>query len=340
MIKVFIIDDSILIRNLIKKILKKNHSIEIIGEAPNPVDAMQEFKNVGLPDVFILDIEMPKMDGLSFLKKLKEERPIPAIVFSSVVEKGSQKAIEALRLGACDILLKPKDMNELNSHEIYEEFSDKIKAAANSKNIDDIVINPAGCNGNTRGKSDKIIAMGASTGGVQTLESILTNLAAGHPPILITQHMPAGFTASFAKRLNKECPNSVVVEAKNGDELRSGMVFIAPGDIHLEVQKDALGYKTVLKDYPKVSNHKPSVDVLFKSMAKEVKQQGVAFLLTGMGRDGAMGLKKIKESGGTTYAQDEQSSIVYGMPRAAVEMDAVCKQLSINDIIDTINDIK
>ena len=135
MIKVFIIDDSILIRNLIKKILKKNHSIEIIGEAPNPVDAMQEFKNVGLPDVFILDIEMPKMDGLSFLKKLKEERPIPAIVFSSVVEKGSQKAIEALRLGACDILLKPKDMNELNSHEIYEEFSDKIKAAANSKNI-------------------------------------------------------------------------------------------------------------------------------------------------------------------------------------------------------------
>ena len=183
--------------------------------------------------------------------------------------------------------------------------------------------------------------MGASTGGVQTLESILTNLAAGHPPILITQHMPAGFTASFAKRLNKECPNSLVVEAKNWRRVKKRHGFyIAPGDIHLEVQKDALGYKTVLKDYPKVSNHKPSVDVLFKSMAKEVKQQGVAFLLTGMGRDGAMGLKKIKESGGTTYAQDEQSSIVYGMPRAAVEMDAVCKQLSINDIIDTINDIK
>lgn len=340
MIKVFIIDDSILIRNLIKKLLKKSSSIEVIGEAPNPVDAMKEFKSVGLPDVFILDIEMPKMDGLSFLKKLKEERPVPTIVFSSVVEKGSQKAIEALRLGACDIILKPKNMEELNSHEKYEEFSDKIKAASNSKSINDIVINSNSCNEKNREKSDKIIAMGASTGGVQTLESILTNLAPEHPPIVITQHMPAGFTASFAKRLNKECTNSIIVEAKNGDELTQGKVFIAPGNIHLEVQKDISGYKTILKDYPKVSNHKPSVDVLFKSMAKEVKENSVAFLLTGMGRDGAMGLKKIKDANGQTYAQDKDSSIVYGMPKAAVEMDAVCKQVSINDIINIINEMR
>lgn len=340
MIKVFIIDDSILIRNLIKKILKQNDSIAIIGEAANPVDAMKEFKITGLPDVFILDIEMPKMDGISFLKKLRAERPVPCIIFSSVMEKGSQKAIEALELGACDIILKPKDTEELHSIEKYEEFIDKIKAAASSKSINGFFPQIKTAIPQTIRKSDKIIALGASTGGVQTIEAILTALHPNHPPILITQHMPAGFTASFAKRLNKECKNSTVTEAKEDEEILEGFVYIAPGDLHLEIQKKDNKYFTTLKNYPKVSNHKPSVDVLFTSFSKEVKEKSVAFLLTGMGKDGALGLNKIKLSGGQTYTQDKESSIVYGMPKVAFELGASQKEVNIEQIIDIINSLK
>lgn len=340
MIKLFIIDDSMLIRNIVKKVLKPSNEIEIIGEATNPVDAMEEFKKVGLPDVFILDIEMPKMDGLSFLKKLKNERPIPTIIFATLVSDKSTKAIEALELGACDIIVKPSNMKDMKLSDLTEEFTMKIKAAANSKSLSEIKIEKKT---QTKGssKSDKIIAIGSSTGGVETLEKVLTHLDEGHPPIVITQHMPAGFTNSFANRLDKYCKNSTAKEAKDGDIVKSGMILIAPGDRHLEIKKDEKNrYVTLLKDYEKVSNHKPSVDVLFKSVAKEAKANGVGFILTGMGKDGAQGMKKIKEASGQTFGQNEESSIVYGMPRVAFEIGALDKQLSLEEIIDMINSMK
>lgn len=340
MIKVFIVDDSILIRNIVKKIIKENHNIEVIGEAANPVDAIKEFKITGLPDVFILDIEMPKMDGLSFLKKIQKEKPIPTIIFSSLTQQGSQKTIEALKLGACDVIRKPTDTKELNSPEQKEEFIDKIKAAAASKTIQNLNIMEKNIISTTKSTSDKLIAIGASTGGVQTIEAILTNLNSGHPPILITQHMPAGFTASFAKRLDKECKNSTVVEAKHDQVIQNNTVYIAPGDLHLEVAKKENSYFTILKNYPKVSNHKPSVDVLFSSFSKEVKEKTLAFLLTGMGKDGALGLKKIKDVNGETYTQNKESSIVYGMPKAAFEMGASTEELSIEQIVQKINNLK
>ena len=340
MIKVFIIDDSILIRNIIHKILKDSRTIEIIGESPNPIDAMKEFKRTGLPDVFILDIEMPKMDGLSFLKKIQDEKPIPTLIFSSLVNEGSSKAMEALECGACDILLKPQRLNNALTNDFTEDFITKVKAAAHSKYINNVV-HSTSINSNRKGNSKKIIGIGASTGGVQTIESILSNLHPFHPPIVITQHMPAGFTYSFANRLNKSCENSTIKEAEEGDVLESGSVYIAPGDLHLEVHlNENKRYICVLKNYPKVSNHKPSVDVLFKSMSKMVKSNTVAFLLTGMGRDGAHGLQLIKDVGGTTYGQNEESSIVYGMPKIAFEQGSVQKQVNISDVVTLINEME
>lgn len=341
MIKVFIIDDSMFIRNSIKKILKTQKDISVIGEAANPVDAMNEFKVSGLPDVFILDIEMPKMDGISFLKKLKEQRPIPTIIFSSLVGEGNSKAMEALSNGACEIVKKPENINSIDQSEFALEFVMKIKAAACAKNFKEISVKKATVSTTCNQKVNKIIAIGASTGGVQTIESILLNLEAGHQPIVITQHMPAGFTKSFGKRLNNLCINSMAKEVKDKELLECGGVYIAPGDLHLEVEKlDSNQYRAVLKDYPKVSNHKPSVDVLFKSVAKELKENGIAFILTGMGKDGALGIKKIKDAGGKTYGQDEQSSIVYGMPKVAYEIGGVEKQVSIDEIVEIINKIK
>ena len=340
MIKVFIIDDSMLIRNIIHKILKDNRIIEIIGEASNPIDAMKEFKTTGLPDVFILDIEMPKMDGLSFLKKLHDEKPIPTLIFSSLVNEGSSKAMEALEYGACDVVLKPQKLNDALSNDFTEDMIRKVKAAAHSKYVKQVVKKTNSSSTRIR-NSEKIIAIGASTGGVQTIESILVNLHPSHPPIVITQHMPAGFTYSFANRLNKTCQHSTIKEAEDGDILEEGCVYIAPGDLHLEVKlNDNRRYMCVLKNYPKVSNHKPSVDVLFKSMSKMVKSDTVAFLLTGMGRDGANGLKLIKDAGGYTYGQDEASSIVYGMPKVAYEQGYVNKQVNINEVVTVINEME
>jgi len=338
MIKVFIIDDAMLIRNSIKKILNNEDDITVIGEAQNPVDAFIEFEKVGLPDVFILDIEMPKMDGLTFLKKINIQKPIPTIICSSLVEKGSSKAIEALELGACDIILKPKNISQ-NFDNISEEFISKIKAANKSKSISSSPINNK--NLEALKKTNKIVAIGSSTGGVQTLEKILINLQPNHSPILITQHMPAGFTTSFANRLNKLCPNSYIKEASHGDSILSGQILIAPGDIHLEIKEDGYNkYKAVLKDYPKVSNHKPSVDVLFTSLSKEAKHNGVAILLTGMGKDGAIGIGKVQKANGITYGQNEETSIVYGMPKVAFTLGNIDKQIALDQVANIINELR
>ncbi len=341
MISVFIIDDSMFIRNMLKKILKDKKNINIIGEASNPIDSFSILKKVGMPDVFILDIEMPKMDGLEFLEKLKEERPTPTIVFSSLVSEGSTKSIQALGLGACDIVAKPKNINNVYSEEFIEEFVTKIIAASNSKHMTYDISHSKILNKSKIGSFDKVIAIGASTGGVQTIEAILSKLKPNHIPILITQHMPAGFTKSFAYRLNSICLNSEIKEAEQDDMIKRGNVFIAPGNLHMEIKKKNNNKYTIkLKDYPKVSSHKPSVDVLFGSVSKEVGHDAIAFILTGMGKDGALGMKKIRENGGRTFGQDKDSSIVYGMPKAAYELGSIEAQVSINKIIDIINNLK
>ncbi|PHR72060.1 MAG: chemotaxis response regulator protein-glutamate methylesterase [Arcobacter sp.] len=340
MVKVFIIDDSMLIRNILTKILKNNNTIVVIGEANNPLDAFEEFKKVGLPDVFILDIEMPKMDGISFLKKLNKENPVPTIIFSSMVNESSTKVIEALENGASDVIIKPLVLNDISMDDFKEDFISTIKAAAYTKSMSYTHFENTKKYKEGR-KSNKIIAIGASTGGVQTLEAILKNLHPQHPPILITQHMPAGFTKSFAKRLHTLCLNSDVKEAKNGDILLKGNIYISPGDMHLEVKYlENEQYTCILKNYPKVSGHKPSVDVLFKSFSKEVKKNAVAFLLTGMGKDGAKGLQLMKETNAMTYGQDEASCIVYGMPKVAFTQGSVQQQVNINEIITIINEME
>lgn len=338
MIKVFIIDDAMLVRNAIKKILSGQENIEIIGEAANPVDAFEVFQKVGFPDVFILDIEMPKMDGLTFLEQLQKQNPVPTIICSVVAQDGSPKAIKALELGAVDIIVKPTNGLK-NNPDIVDEFITKIQAAYSSKVIE---VNDTKYKIKSKPlkKTNKVIAIGSSTGGVQTLEKILVDLQPNHSPIVITQHMPAGFTKSFANRLNKICENSYIKEAGDGDTLLSGEILIAPGDRHLEIEHEGINkYRAVLKDFPKVSNHKPSVDVLFTSVAKEAKQNAVAFILTGMGKDGAIGIKKVKDLGGETFGQDETTSIVYGMPKVAFELGGVDKQIPLDDVAATINNI-
>jgi len=348
MIKVFVIDDSATVRNAFTKIFSQAKDIELIGKANNPVDAFNIFKKVGLPDVFILDIEMPKMDGLTFLQKINEQRPIPVIMCSTLVSKGSSAAIDALRMGAVDVVQKPNSGLKEFFQEREEEFLDSVRAAAASKvhfnfNIasqDHTIKNGLKEVKSSFGASKKIVAIGSSTGGVQVIEEIISNLNPNHPSIVITQHMPPGFTASFAERLNMLAKNSHVKEAQEGDVLLPGRVLIAPGNKHLEVKKSALSYVATIKDYPKVNSHKPSVNVLFASMAKEVGKNGVGFILTGMGDDGALKLKAMKDEGAKTYAQNEKSCTVYGMPKRAVELGAVHETMSIMRIVSTINNLR
>lgn len=348
MIKVFAIDDSAVVRNAIKKIFMNVKDIELIGTAPNPIDAFAIFKKVGLPDVFILDIEMPKMDGLEFLQKINEQKPIPVIMCSTMVSAGSSAAIDALRMGAVEIVHKPNAHLGKFFDEKTEEFIDKVRTAASSKvsfnaNIQrkkyTLMEHEYGKN-SALPPSKKIVAIGSSTGGVQVIEQIVQHLKPNHPAIVITQHMPVGFTKSFAERLNSLVEYSEVKEAEHGDKLTAGHVFIAPGQYHMEVKKVGFVYEVALKDYPKVNSHKPSVNVLFSSMAKEVGSNGVGMILTGMGDDGATKLLKMKEAGALTYVQNEETCVVFGMPKKALDMGAAQKAISITEIISVINSMK
>ena len=351
MIKLFIIDDSALVRNEFKKIFAPIDDIKIIGSAINPIDAFEVFKRTGLPDVFILDIEMPKMDGLTFLEMIAKQKPIPTIICSTIVTRGSSSAIDAMRMGAVDVVLKPTSNIDKFFGDKSEEFISKVRIAAGShvsfvqnirrksgsKILDDTQVSSSIKAVKSLPPSKKIIAIGASTGGVQVLEELLLQLEPNHPPVVITQHMPVGFTASFAERLNQVLPSSNVKEAAEGDALMHGRILIAPGDLHMEVIKTGFQYKIALKNYPKVNSHKPSVNVLFRSMSKEVGMFGVGFILTGMGDDGATGLLEMKNTGAATFAQEEKSCIVYGMPKQAVDISAVNKSLSLTQMAHYIN---
>ncbi|MDO8455011.1 MAG: chemotaxis response regulator protein-glutamate methylesterase [Sulfurimonas sp.] len=348
-IKIFIVDDSAIVRAAISDLVKKEGDIQLLGTAQDPIFAMEKFQKLGWPDVIILDIEMPRMDGLTFLKKIMSTHPTPVIICSSVAHKGSQKAIEAMSLGAVEVLGKPEFQVKSFFEEVHNAFTHAIRAAARSKlknissafnskievklNADSVL--PSINRTSIANIKERYIAIGSSTGGVQTLEVIITKLSVNTPPIVIAQHMPAGFTASFAERLDR-ISQVTVKEAANGDILQRGHVYIAPGELHTMVKRIGNYYLLEVKDGPRVSRHKPSVDVLFRSCSNEGAKNCIAFILTGMGDDGAKGMKELHDKGGVTYAQDERSCIIYGMPKEAVALGGVDKSLSLTQIIEVI----
>lgn len=336
-IKVLIVDDSSLVRQAISSILETDKEIEIIGKASNPYEAADFIKDQ-IPDVITLDIEMPKMDGLTFLKKIMSQHPIPVVIISKIAEKGSEKALLALEYGAVEVIAKPQMVSQHIFNDSKIMLCDVIKAAskarlkriAPSKGIivepklsADVMLTKKLPKVNVI-NSEKIIAIGASTGGTEAIASILKDINPNCSGILIVQHMPEFFTKAFADRLN-ELYNIEVKEAVNGEIVTKGKVLIAPGNKHMMLKNSGTNYFVEIKDGPLVNRHRPSVDVLFRSVAQNVGQNAMGILLTGMGDDGAKGLLEMREAGAQTIAQDEKTSVVFGMPREAIALGAAIK---------------
>jgi len=355
-IKVLIVDDSALIRQMMEKMLASDPAIEVVGTAQDPYIAREKIKKLN-PDVITLDVEMPRMDGLTFLSNLMRLRPMPVVMVSSLTEKGAETTLRALEMGAIDFVTKPK-IDLANSFDTYaEQIIEKVKVAANANvsqierrarlNLDQILdrkIDPKlsadAVIKKTSGRKQfrttgKIVAIGASTGGTEAIREILSVLPADAPGIVISQHIPEGFSTAFARRMN-ENSQMVVYEAKDGQQILPGHVYIAPGDRHLLVVRNGAQYNCRLSDGPPVNRHRPSVDVMFRSIAENVGPNAIGVILTGMGKDGALGLQEIRDNGGTTIAQDERSSVVWGMPGEAVKIGAVDVTLSLSKIPDQI----
>ncbi|EMY79152.1 protein-glutamate methylesterase [Leptospira weilii serovar Ranarum str. ICFT] len=341
MIRVFIIDDSAVVRQVLTQILNKDPEIEILGFASDPIFASEKLSSVW-PDVFILDVEMPRMDGISFLKKIMSERPTPVIICSSLAEKESKTAVLAMKLGAIDIIEKPKVglKNFLEESEIL--FTDSVKAASAAK-----IRLHSSHNGDAKffenlketkadfskiGTTDKLIAIGTSTGGTQALEYVLTRLDVRCPGIVIVQHMPEKFTEAFANRLNQICKIQVK-EAMDGDRVQLGSAYIAPGNKHMEIYLSGTQFHIQVSDGPLVNRHRPSVDILFNSVSKAAGKNAKGIILTGMGNDGADGLLKMKRAGASTIAQDEATCVVFGMPKEAILKGAVDTILPLSKIV-------
>lgn len=327
MIKVLIVDDSIVFRETIKRGLEKDKRIEIIGAASNPYEARDMIVK-HRPDVMTLDVEMPLMNGIDFLRRLMPQYPMPVVVVSAV----SENVFDALDAGAVDFVTKARNSGEVES--MINELNVKIKIASVS-NIDhhkksyEKVYPSSTINGN---KSNKIIAIGASTGGTEATYEILKCFPKDVPGTVVVQHMPEGFTRMYADRLNRTCM-VFVKEAEDGERIERGKVLIAPGgDCHLKVVKKGAFYYVELFQADKVNGHRPSVDVLFESMSEAIKGEGIGVILTGMGNDGANGLLKMRQNGARTIGQDEKTSVVYGMPKVAYELGAVEKVAALEDI--------
>lgn len=322
-IKVLVIDDSALIRSLLTEIINSQRDMMVVGVAPDPLVARDMIKQLN-PDVLTLDVEMPKMDGLDFLEKLMRLRPMPVVMVSTLTERGSEITMRALELGAVDFVTKPKMSITEGMLEYTDLITDKIRAASQAK-VASMSRRPASEAGvsepaklrNPLISSEKLLIIGASTGGTEAIKSFLLKMPSDCPGILITQHMPAGFTKSFANRLDSLCQISVK-EAQGGERVLPGHAFIAPGDKHLLLARSGANYVTELSDAPPVNRHKPSVDVLFDSVANLAGKNAVGVILTGMGKDGAAGMARMKQAGAYNFAQNEESCVVYGMPREAV----------------------
>lgn len=340
-IRVLVVDDSAFIRHLLCEILNQDPMIEVIDTANDPIIAKEKIRALN-PDVLTLDIQMPNMNGLDFLERIMAHRPMPVIMISSLTEQGAQETLKALELGAVDFVAKPKRDIEREIHRISEEICEKVKMAAHAKlkikTQDQLLKTPHKIVQINKKiyVHNKMILIGASTGGVEAISEIINSLPTECPPILMTQHMPEKFTTSFAARLNKTS-NLVVHEATDNQQILPGNVYLAPGSYHLGIRKSNGGYVTQLNDGPLQNGHRPSVDYLFNSAAQCVPAKEIcAVILTGMGKDGANGLKKLHDQGALTIGQNEASCVVYGMPRAAKEIGGVEKVLHLNEIATNI----
>ena len=333
-IKVMVVDDSAVVRQVAREVLSRDPEIEVSGIAADPLFAMERMKLVW-PDVIVLDIEMPRMDGLTFLRKIMAERPTPVVICSTLTEKGVQTTMEALAAGAVSIITKPKLGLKQFLLDSEADMIGAIKTAAQanvrrlvpaamampttSLTADAMLV--AGTAAMTA-TTDKVVAIGTSTGGTQALEAVLTRLPAVCPGIAIVQHMPEKFTALFAERLNQICQVEVR-EAKDGDRLRDGLALVAPGGRHMMLRRSGAQYVVDVRDGPLVNRHKPSVDVLFRSVAQAAGRNALGIIMTGMGADGARGLQEMHSAGAKTIAEDESSCVVFGMPKEAIRLGAV-----------------
>ena len=346
-IKILIVDDSAVVRQVLSEVLNADAGIEVIASAHDPIFAQEKMKK-RWPDVIVLDVEMPRMDGITFLKKIMSERPTPVVICSSITERGSETAMQALAAGAVGIVPKPGIGNRrMALEDAGSDLIRAVKAAAHANvrnlrsgngalavaampklNADAIL--PAASHAMVQ-TTERIVAIGTSTGGTQALEAVLTTLPRVSPGIVIVQHMPEKFTASFAARLDSLCQIEVR-EAQNGDRVMPGRALIAPGGRHMLLKRNGSQYHVEVVDGPVVNRHRPSVDVLFRSVARFAGRNALGVIMTGMGDDGARGLKEMHDAGATTVAQDEATCVVYGMPKEAVKLGGVDRSASLQAI--------
>lgn len=332
-IKVLIVDDSAVVRQVLSELLARDAEIRVLGAASDPLFALQRMQREW-PDVIVLDVEMPRMDGITFLRKIMRERPTPVVVCSTLTERGTETTMQALSAGAVDVVAKPKLGLKEFLQASAQNLAHAVKAAAKAR-LGQMAAAPppvpASAPAAFGTTTDHVIAIGTSTGGTRALETVLTQLPADCPGIVIVQHMPEKFTAAFAQRLNALC-HCEVREAEHGDQVLQGRVLVAPGGRHLQLRRRGTQYLVDVRDGPPVNRHKPSVDVLFHSVAKHAGRNAVGIIMTGMGDDGANGLLAMRQAGAFTIAQDEATCVVYGMPKEAVERGAVCQVLPLMDI--------
>ena len=341
-VKVLVVDDSALMRGLLTEMINSAPDLEVVGAAPDAVVAREMIKALN-PDVLTLDVHMPKMDGIEFLERLMRLRPMPVVMVSSLTEGGSETTLKALELGAVDFIGKPRADSAKRMEDYAEELGEKIRAAKGARLRRQVVQSPS--SGSplapvqatvvpkpvVRNASGKIIFLGASTGGTEAIKEFLLGMPADCPPILIVQHMPETFTASFARRLDSLCAPRVI-ESQGNEKVEPGNVYVAPGHSHLQIRRAPSGYVTELQATAPVNRHRPSVDVLFDSAASLVGKQAVGVILTGMGKDGAQGMLRMRHAGARTFGQDEASCVVYGMPREAFLVGAVEEQFALDEI--------
>jgi two-component system chemotaxis response regulator CheB len=353
-IKVMLIDDSAVVRQVLQQLLGAEHDIEVIGAAADPLFAMERMKHQW-PDVIVLDVEMPRMDGVTFLRKLMQEHPTPVIICSTLTEAGAQTTLDALAAGAVTVITKPKIGLKQFLNEAADELLAAIRMASKAnvrrlaarsqaaarpaaavavKNTADVILAAAGERAMAQ-TTEHVVAIGTSTGGTQALERVLTALPAVCPGMVIVQHMPPAFTAAFANRLDS-VSRITVREARNNDRVVPGCALIAPGGKHMLLQRSGAQYHVEIRPGPPVSRHCPSVDVLFRSAARAAGPNALGIIMTGMGDDGARGLKEMRSAGASTIAQDEASCIVFGMPREAIRLDAVDRILGLDEIPEAI----
>ena len=340
MIRVLVVDDSALVRRVLSEELSKFPDIKVVGTAVDPYMARDRIKELE-PDVLTLDVEMPRMDGLSFLRKLMKHYPLPTVVVSSLTPENSENALRALELGAVEVI--PKPGSQYTVPEVGRSLVRAVRAASKAR-LEKVrrKLRPEGEEREvppplpgTMETTHKVLGIGASTGGTQAIESVLTSLPPNTPGIAIVQHMPGGFTTSFAARLNDICAMTVR-EAMDGDILAPGLALLAPGGHHLLVQRNGALYQVRIKGGPPVNRHKPSVDVLFQSLAESAGRNALGVLLTGMGADGAKGMLALKQAGAFTVAQDEDTAVVFGMPKAAIDLGAAEAVLPLQKVPETI----